>query len=252
MGCPFASVPTSSWRHASPVGSGNETIRAGLGGPQGGDGERKAREGEQAITGEDHRPRHGWVPVVIDRSPEMLAHAARKGLETITADAQQLPLADESFDAAMLVSMLHHVEHPPSAVREAVRVLRPGGRLAFMGFTRQDIETLWFLDYFPSTRAWMIDSHMSLPQLLALLPGTERHQIVYRDLEDGSLMALASHPEHVLEERWRSQTSYFERLTRENPHQLDAGLRRLASDIAAGLSPAQPGRGTALAWMKPH
>jgi ubiquinone/menaquinone biosynthesis C-methylase UbiE len=29
--------------------------------------------------------RDGWEPVVIDRSPEMLAFAARKGLRTIAA-----------------------------------------------------------------------------------------------------------------------------------------------------------------------
>src|SRR3954469_15992340 len=54
----------------------------------------------------------GWDPVVIDREPGMLARAAGKGLETIEADARTLPLEDASVDAAMLVSMLHHVEDP--------------------------------------------------------------------------------------------------------------------------------------------
>jgi ubiquinone/menaquinone biosynthesis C-methylase UbiE len=40
--------------------------------------------------------RDGWEPVVIDRSPEMLAFAARKGLTTIAATAERLPLEDES------------------------------------------------------------------------------------------------------------------------------------------------------------
>src|ERR1700730_1009515 len=51
----------------------------------------------------------GWQPIVIDRSPEMLAQAADKGLPTVRADARALPFAGESFDAAMLVSMLHHL-----------------------------------------------------------------------------------------------------------------------------------------------
>ena len=54
----------------------------------------------------------GWDPLVIDREPAMLARAAAKGLETLEADAQRLPLPDASVDAAMLVSMLHHVEDP--------------------------------------------------------------------------------------------------------------------------------------------
>ena len=79
----------------------------------------------------------GWEPVVIDRSPEMLAFAARKGLATTTAAAECLPLEDESFDAAMLVSMLHHVADPGAALSEARRVLRDGGRMAVMRAARR-------------------------------------------------------------------------------------------------------------------
>ena len=117
------------------------------------------------------RRAEGWDPVVVDRQPEMLARAAAKGLETIEADARRLPLADASFDAAMLVSMLHHVEDPPAALAEARRILRPGGRLALMVFTREDVEDLWLSEYFPSTRAWMLESHPTLGELIALLPG---------------------------------------------------------------------------------
>src|SRR6185503_20169075 len=91
----------------------------------------------------------GWDPVVVDREPAMLARAAAKGLETVQADAQRLPLGDAEFDAVMLVSMLHHVEDPAAALAEAQRVLRPGGRLAVMAFTFEDLEDQWYLDYFP-------------------------------------------------------------------------------------------------------
>ena len=194
--------------------------------------------------------REGWKPVVIDRSPEMLAFAARKGLATIAAAAEQLPVADESFDAAMLVSMLHHVADPSTALCEARRILRQGGRLAVMVFTREDIHDLWVLDYFPSTREWMQTSHLPVADLLAMLPGAERREIVLDDLTDASLAALATHPEKVLEPRWRTQTSYFERLQRDNPAELDAGLRQLASDVDAGRAPQRPGRGSILAWNK--
>ncbi|MFL5856000.1 MAG: class I SAM-dependent methyltransferase, partial [Solirubrobacteraceae bacterium] len=52
----------------------------------------------------------GWEPVVCDRSPDMLARAAAKGLDVVEADAQQLPFPDASFDAVICVSMLHHVD----------------------------------------------------------------------------------------------------------------------------------------------
>jgi SAM-dependent methyltransferase len=193
----------------------------------------------------------GWDPVVVDRQPEMLERAAAKGLETIEADARGLPLADESVDGAMLVSMLHHVEDPPAAVAEARRILRPGGRLALMVFTREDLEDLWLTDYFPSTRAWMIESHPRLGELLELVPGGRRIEVVFRDLEDASLAALAAHPERLVEPAWHRQTSYFERLERDHPGELAAGLARLREEVAAGTAPRRPGLASVLAWRKP-
>jgi ubiquinone/menaquinone biosynthesis C-methylase UbiE len=61
----------------------------------------------------------GWRPTVVDRSAQMLAQAGPKGLETARANATRLPFADASFDAAMLVSMLHHVDDPARALAEA-------------------------------------------------------------------------------------------------------------------------------------
>jgi SAM-dependent methyltransferase len=148
----------------------------------------------------------------------------------------------------MLVSMLHHVADPAAALAEARRILRPDGHMAVMVFTREDIHDLWFLDYFPSTRAWMQESHQPVSELLALLPGARRSEIMLGDLTDGSLAALAGHPKKVLERQWRAQTSYFERLQRDNPIELDAGLRQLASDVAAGRATRRPGRASILAW----
>ena len=193
----------------------------------------------------------GWEPVVIDREPAMLAHAAAKGLATIEGDAQRLPLADASVDAAMLVSMIHHVEDQSAALAEARRILRPGGRLALMVFTREDVADLWISDYFPSTRRWITESHLPLDALLAMLPGSHRIEVVFRDLEDGSLAALAADPERVADPRWHRQTSYFERLERDHRDELEAGLARLREDIAAGTAPRRPGVASVLAYVKP-
>jgi ubiquinone/menaquinone biosynthesis C-methylase UbiE len=193
----------------------------------------------------------GWEPLVVDRSPAMLAHAAAKGLATVEGDAQSLPLPDASTDAVMLVSMLHHVDDPGAALAEARRILRPGGRLALMAFTREELEQLWYSDYFPSTRAWMGRSHPSLGELREHLPGARRLRIEFTDLEDASLAALAAHPELVLEERWRRQTSYFERLERDHPAELAAGLERLRRAVEAGNPPRAAGTASVLAWAKP-
>jgi demethylmenaquinone methyltransferase/2-methoxy-6-polyprenyl-1,4-benzoquinol methylase len=189
--------------------------------------------------------------VVVDREPSMLARAAAKGLETVESDAQRLPFADAVFDAVMLVSMLHHVEDPAAALAEARRVLRPGGHLALMVFTREDTEASWLNDYFPSTRAWMLRTHSTRDELLALLPGARRIEVIYRDVVDGSLAALQAYPEKIVDPAWHRQTSYFERLARDHADELQAGLARLRTDLAAGRAPREAGLASVYAWVKP-
>jgi ubiquinone/menaquinone biosynthesis C-methylase UbiE len=233
-------------RAASPAVSAH--LRAALAGAP---GPRLADIGGGTGNYADALREEGFEPLVIDRSPEMLARAEAKGLPTLLADAQRLPCPDGCFDASMLVSMLHHVEDRAAAVGEAVRVLRRGGRLAIMLFTREDIDDLWLLDYFPSTRGWMDATHPCLGEVLAMLPGARREAIVLTDLRDASLAALASHPRMLLQASWRSQTSYFERLAAENAAELAAGLERLAGEVAAGNAPSRPGRASIVAWKRP-
>ncbi|MDX6704402.1 MAG: hypothetical protein QOI48_248 [Solirubrobacteraceae bacterium] len=193
----------------------------------------------------------GWDPVVVDREPAMLTQAAAKGLDTVAGDAQHLPLDDESVDAAMLVSMLHHVEEPARALAEARRILRPRGRLAVMVFTREDLAGLWFGDYFPSLREWIVSGHLMLADLLAHLPGARRLAVEFADLQDASLAAMAGYPERVADPRWYRQTSIFERLERDHPEQTRAGLQWLRADLQAGIAPSTRGLGSVLAYVKP-
>ncbi len=195
----------------------------------------------------------GWQPTVVDRSAQMLAQASAKGLETVRANATRLPFTDASFDAAMLVSMLHHLDDPAHALAEAKRVLRPGGRLAVMLFTREDIADAWCLDYFPSSRPWMRETHMPLAELFAELPNARRVPVVYEDLQDGSMAAMLAHPELILDPARRAQTSFFERMQRDHADELAAGLDRLRRELRAdgGSAPTQAGHASVVAWVKP-
>ena len=190
----------------------------------------------------------GWEPLTIDATEAMLGRAKAKGLPTLCCDAQDLQLEDASFDAAMLISMLHHLDDPAGALNEARRILRPEGRMAVMTYTREDIADLWMLDYFPASRDWMIETHLPLEAITAQLPGAIRLEVRFDDLEDASLAALASHPDLVLDPQWRRQTSYFERLERDHPDELQSGLERLRREIESGRGPERPGRASMIAW----
>ncbi len=58
------------------------------------------------------------------------------------ADAQQLPYDDDSFDIVMAGHILEHLPNPVAALREMVRVVRPGG-LVFTCITRRTLPGLW-------------------------------------------------------------------------------------------------------------
>jgi SAM-dependent methyltransferase len=73
----------------------------------------------------------GHHVVGIDSSPSLIA-AARKSdpsMDVRLADAAALPLDDASADLAVAFMSLHDIDPMPAAVREAARVLEPGGRL---------------------------------------------------------------------------------------------------------------------------
>nr|WP_249127453.1 class I SAM-dependent methyltransferase [Bradyrhizobium lablabi] len=53
------------------------------------------------------------------------------GIDAV-ADAHRLPFADKSFAGVVMLDVLHHLERPIEFLREAARVLRPGGCLAMM------------------------------------------------------------------------------------------------------------------------
>jgi ubiquinone/menaquinone biosynthesis C-methylase UbiE len=69
------------------------------------------------------------VAVALDLTPEML-RAAGPGLRVI-ADAGRLPVTSASIDVVVEALVLSHLADPGEAIREAARVLRPGGAFVF-------------------------------------------------------------------------------------------------------------------------
>jgi SAM-dependent methyltransferase len=69
--------------------------------------------------------------VGLDISASMIEQRTEDPMltENVVGDMEALPFDDGSFDAAMFVGALHHVPDPLAALREAARVVRPGGRL---------------------------------------------------------------------------------------------------------------------------
>ena len=71
--------------------------------------------------------RAGYDVTSVDIHPD---HFIAEGLNCEQADLNRpLEFADDSFDLVLAVEVLEHLENPCQFIREAVRVLRPGGQL---------------------------------------------------------------------------------------------------------------------------
>ena len=93
--------------------------------------------------------------VVFDMTEGMLregeARAERQGLagrmEWVVGDAMALPFPDASFDAYTISFGIRNVTRVEAALAEAFRVLRPGGRLMVLEFSRVPVDGLrWLYD----------------------------------------------------------------------------------------------------------
>ena len=87
----------------------------------------------------------------IDASAGMLAEARAKlpGADFRHGVAEELPFADGTFDAALMVLVVHHLDRP-RAFAEARRVLAPRGRLLITTTNPDAFPRAWMAPLFPS------------------------------------------------------------------------------------------------------
>jgi ubiquinone/menaquinone biosynthesis C-methylase UbiE len=90
----------------------------------------------------------------LDLSLGMLQQARAKdgASHLVQGTASMLPLCSQSFDLVFCVNAIHHFDRPRDFVREARRLIRPGGALAVTGMNPHAGRDRWYVyDYFPRT-----------------------------------------------------------------------------------------------------
>ena len=72
------------------------------------------------------------------RRLQRAVHEQAPQAQVLRAPAEDLPFEDDSFDTVVTTLVLCGVDDQPRALREARRVLRPGGRLLFLEHVSSD------------------------------------------------------------------------------------------------------------------
>ena len=73
---------------------------------------------------------------------KLLDNGRQANLEFVQADAQYLPFPDDSFDCITIAFGLRNVTDKDTALRSMLRVLKPGGRLLVLEFSKPENQLL--------------------------------------------------------------------------------------------------------------
>ena len=169
--------------------------------------------------------------LAVEPSATMIAQRPPGAAPAIQASAEELPLPDKSYDAALAINTVQHWQDVPRALAELRRVVRLR-IVVFMNEMRQN-EQFWLVErYFPQFRA----NAAKLAEIRAILerdlgPLRELKVALPADCADGLFTGYWARPEAYLDATVRANISLFAQLSQQ---EVDAGVERLAADLASG------------------
>ncbi len=90
------------------------------------------------------------VDISSESFPERSPSAGEERIRCIRKDAEHLDfMAEESVDAVVTKMAMHEMEHPGAILREAYRILRPGGEILIVDFPRNSLaQKIWNENYY--------------------------------------------------------------------------------------------------------
>jgi ArsR family transcriptional regulator len=133
--------------------------------------------------------------IAVDSSAKMLEfgreQAFRNGIDNVEfrlGDMEEPPVEDATVDLVFFSQSLHHALHPERSVKQAARILRPGGRIAILdlvkhrfeearelyaderlGFSEAELESMLTEAGFLDVSVAIVDRDLEAPQFQTLL-----------------------------------------------------------------------------------
>jgi DNA-binding transcriptional MerR regulator len=167
----------------------------------------------------------------VEPSAVMRAQRPEGAAPCLAASAERLPFDDQSFDAAMAVSTVHHWPDPVAGLREMRRVAR---RVVVLTYDAVDTDwgrRFWLSrDYLPEFAGLLADLP-PLADLTRAIGGRAEPVLVPWDCVDGFFEAYWRRPEAYLEDHVRRAVSVW---TRVGPPAERRAVSALREDLASG------------------
>jgi SAM-dependent methyltransferase len=164
----------------------------------------------------------------VEPSALMRAQRPAGAAPSVAAAAESLPFEDQSFDAAMAVSTVHHWPDPIAGLREMRRVAR---RVVVFTNDFSDPDRFWLnRDYLPEF-ADLLAGRPSLTELAGAIGARAEPVVIPWDCVDGFYEAYWRRPEAYLDEHVRRGISIWARV---GPDAEQRAVRGLRDDLASG------------------
>ncbi len=194
-----------------------------------------------------YEPRDRHV-LAVEPSDVMAAQRPPELAPAIRATARQLPLREDSVDAAMAIVTIHHWdEDQERGVRELRRVAR--GPVVIVTFDAEVCGRMWLpADYLPEVAELDRRTFPTIDRLCEWLgPATTVEVVpVAADTPDRTFAAFWAHPERVLDPDARRATSGFARMA---PEVVARAVAAVGDDLRSGAWDARHGHLRALAEL---
>ena len=169
--------------------------------------------------------------ISVEPSAVMRAQRPPGAAPCVAAAAESLPFADQSFDAAMAVSTVHHWQDPITGLREMRRVARRVVVLTYDAGGTSWRQRFWLTrDYLPEF-AELLVGWPSLADLARAIGGRAEPVLIPWDCADGFFEAYWRRPEAYLDEHVRRAVSVW---TRVGPRAEQRAVDRLRDDLSSG------------------
>jgi DNA-binding transcriptional MerR regulator len=167
----------------------------------------------------------------VEPSAVMRAQRPADAAPCVAAAAEHLPFEDQSFDAAMAFSTVHHWQDPIAGLRELRRVARRVVVFTYDAGTTGWLERFWLIrDYLPEF-ADLMAGWPSLADLAGAIGGRAEPVLVPWDCADGFFEAYWRRPEAYLDEHVRRAVSVWTRVGAEAEQR---AVNLLREDLSSG------------------